>query len=412
MSRRHSSRPSPPTVALPPLFQLARCSLEQITKALDNLCAIYIDTPSLVLTKSSLPGHLHQHRIHDTSVPDSGYASAEEDEDDDDDFRDAEPYDVDILLSDTFEREYAIRWLTGFTARSDAWVLSVDSEADARAALVDTAASILASLSGDEEEQPLTRKFMFPTVAGEVDVELNDAPLLSEDHTSVGLQSWASSILLAERICASPEAFALTASDARMPRVLELGAGTGLLSIVSAKVLQRQSSEPRMRPCVIATDYHPSVLSNLRSNVDTNFVHPFPVAVQSLDWQQPTYDGELERPFDVILAADVIYHPEHARWIKNCVEHTLVRPDDVVRGGLLWLIIPLRRTGRHEGMSNTVEEVFPHVSTIGRRVTKVLELAILRVEELERHAGVGRADEGGYKLYEIGWVQASRPAAE
>ncbi|KAI9066508.1 S-adenosyl-L-methionine-dependent methyltransferase [Trametes sanguinea] len=394
-------RPTPPTSSLPPLKQLPTCTLTQISRAIDNLRAIYdVDAAPLETTLTlPKPKALPKHLIHDTTVPDSGYASAEgEDEEEEcaDDDEDAS-FDPDVLRSDTFEREYAIRWLTGFTARSDLWVYATkdETESDARVTLVDAAASLLATFAGEEEEEDITRTFTFPTTSGSsVHVELNDAPLLSDDHTSVGLQSWGSSILLAERMCLDPAAFNLASTSKGSLRILELGAGTGLLSIAAAKLL---ASDP---PSIVATDYHPSVLANLRANVESNGLSSAAgpsVNVLPLDWQHPVYEGPFAEPFDVILAADVIYHPEHARWIKACVEHLLV-----TERGVFWLIIPIRPTGRHEGMSNTVQATFPR--TLACEAETSPQLAILEIEELRKHNGVGRADEGGYRLYKIGWV--------
>lgn len=366
----------PPTSCLPRISTLATCSLEQLTQALDNLRTLYCRAPTRPLALTLPAKHLPRHLIHDISAPDSGYASAEDEDTDeglDEETCADDGPDPDVLRSDAFERDFAIRWLTGFAARSDTWISAeTDDEADARALLVDSATAILAALAGEQEEEALTRRFAFPcgSDGGEVTVELNDAPLLSADHTSVGLQSWASSILLSERLCADPHAFGLNVrAGARQPRILELGAGTGLLSIMSAKILERQpdSGAPAhaTHPGVVATDYHPLVLDNLRVNIGINFpsIHPCsstaPVVVQALDWEHPMYEGELSCAFDVIFAADVVYHPQHARWIRACVERLLVRPDAGVDGGVFWLIVQLRIAGHHQGMSDTVEEIFP-----------------------------------------------------
>ncbi|TFY59768.1 hypothetical protein EVJ58_g5583 [Rhodofomes roseus] len=264
---RHGSL-IPPTACLPRLSTLADCSVQELTQALDNLRAIYCRSPTPPLSLKLPAKHIPKHVIHDISAPDSGYASAEDDEDDEgiaDEIGTDDAFDPDVLRSDAFEREFAIRWLTGFAARSDTWVYApaVEEEPDARALLVDSATAILSTLAGEQEEEALTRLFVFSCGTGEaeeIEVELNDAPLLSTDHTSVGLQSWASSILLSERLCADPRAFGLASrSDATPSRILELGAGTGLLSIVSAKILQRQRAEhvPLTHPTVVATDYHP-----------------------------------------------------------------------------------------------------------------------------------------------------------
>lgn len=408
------AQPVAPTSSLPPLSRITSISPAQVIQALDNLRAIYIDhIPSLPLREKAPPSKtrtLPKHLLHDTSVPDSGYASAEEDDDDD-----GEPgcsevaFDIDGLRADPFERDHAIRWLTSFTARSDIWMSASDSDADAdaRASLVDDAAALLGSFAGDEEEEEaLTRSFSFRKGEGEgtVHVDLNDAPLLNDDHTSVGLQSWASAIILAERMCVAPSTFGLGAASLKTtqaPRILELGAGTGLLSIVAAKLSKSQDS---MSPTIVATDYHPSVLANLSINIGINFPSSSlsPVSVLALDWEHPVYEGTLAAPFDIILAADCVYHPSHARWIRDCVADTLARPH-----GVFWMIMALRLTGRHEGMYETVEAVFPMAGSAtseaeGRR--DGLQLAILDVQHLERKQGVGRVDEGGYRLFKIGWV--------
>ena len=111
--------------------------------------------------------------------------------------------------------------------------------------------------------------------------------LSKEDHTSVGLQSWGGSIL-AERICLQPSLFSLTVPNDindRPLRILELGTGTGMLSIVTAKILQ--SSNPA--PEIIATDYHPEVLDNLAKNVATNFPKFPAITIECLDWELPYY---------------------------------------------------------------------------------------------------------------------------
>ena len=386
---------TPPTSSLPPLARLSRYSTDDIEQAIQNLRAIFTpqSVPVLPTPVKALPNHL----IHDTSVPDSGYASAEEDSDlSDASPEDGDAFDQDALREDPFEREFAVRWLTAFVARSDTWAYALPAEEDARAALVDAAAALLASFSGADEpeddtpEAGLTRAFSFPARAGAaaVRVTLNDAPLSSTDHTSVGLQSWGSAIVFAERMCAAPEAFGLAAGPLR---ILELGAGTGLLSLAAAKLCPQAK--------VVATDYHPSVLANLRANVTTNFSADAPVAVHALDWQHPKCDEEpLDRPFDVVLAADVIYHPEHAQWIKRCVEG-LLRD-----GGVFWLIIPVRSTGRHEGMGNTVEAIFPSADAALDAAKGERNLAILEKESIAKHGGIGRADESGYTLFRIGWA--------
>lgn len=422
-------RVGPPTSILPPLSHLVTHTTEQVKQSLQSLQHLYFQSEPAFFhpSKLSIPGRNVCRSVHDGSVPDSGYASAEEEEAeafsqdflaDTETFREDNESDTEaeLLRADPFERSFAIKWLTGFITRSDNWITtcSLESDSEDRSDVLGRAIALLSAFtSGDEEaEVALTRTFSFPLTTSsalkdEIQVELNDAPLSKEDHTSVGLQSWGSSILLAERICLQPSLFSLTAPidiHGRPLRILELGAGTGMLSIVAAKILRSCNPAPE----IIATDYHPEVLDNLANNIATNFPKSPAITIKCLDWEVPHYGEPFDRSFDVILAADVIYHPEHARWIKQCVEKLLARPSPPTispncSGGVFWLIIPVRSTGRHEGLHQTVDALFPTFAAESNRNSEP-QLVILQKEEVGRQGSVGRADEGGYKLFKIGWI--------
>jgi len=391
------SNPIPPTINLPTLKSLSNCSLNQVLDALTNLRVLYFPSPLVESLRFQNDSKPYAHLVCDSFAPDSGYASAEENDDDTSLDPDGRSEALELLRTDEFERAFAIKWLIGFTARSDAWISSVpEAETEAYTCAVDEAASLLALFTGSESEQAITRKFSFLASGGQpVEVDLNDAPLVSEAHTSVGLQSWASSILLAERLCANPGKFSLDLTTrGRGLHLLELGAGTGLLSITVAKVIASgQVRTPGPPPVIVATDFHPDVLANLQRNVDDN-VDTQGILVRILDWSQPNSSSvPFDRPFDVILAADVVYEPSHASWIANCVMKLLARP-----AGVLWMIIALRSGGRHEGLSCTVGEAFSSDGGSGRP-------SILEREILQRMDGHGRADEMGYELFKIGWAK-------
>ena len=385
---------------------------------------------------------------HDTAiiVPDSGYASAEEEEDEDEDV--PQDLDLDQIRADSRERDFATKWVVGLIARSDVWMSKEEGDLEKEMRLLDEAVELLDAFhrvgveSGDEgkiekgeEDVALVREFVFPlcpTQASrkpmgetrrEVHVQLNDLPVSQDDHTSVGLQSWGSCIILAERICEDPERFLKTPvipppseAERRHIRILELGAGTGMLSVVCAKILRDWNWEGE----IVATDYHADVLRNLEGNVRMNLLGKgsVTVTISHLDWQHPSsYDTKFdEGSFDIILAADVIYDPHHASWIKAVVKRLLVKPgplscDDGVSSGArlgsgtFWLFIPVRTTGRHEGMVDTVRELFPSLKLgTGPSESTRIELAIVDSEEVARRNGIGRADEVGYRLYRIGWA--------
>ncbi|KAI6146142.1 hypothetical protein BKA82DRAFT_4158126 [Pisolithus tinctorius] len=339
------------------------------------------------------------------------------------------------------------------------------TQGDIYTELIDEAFALLARIAGygkddddSHNETALTRQFCFPfsrhpgtahtpllnecgqqgdnnqgadtrTERESITVELNDAPLDAVDHTAVGLQSWGSAIVLAKRMCTDPGRYLLPnnlnmsavhpsrePSHATKLRILELGAGTGLLSIVAAKLYRQLGYSAHLK----ATDYHPMVLENLMQNVRSNLgsvVHFSPdingmenfvevsVDVEKLDWSSPPEVEEGEK-YDVVLAADVIYDPIHAHWICDCVMKSLKKPMSGIGGGssAFWLAVPLRSTGRHEGMGRTVEDAFPVLGTPeeGRRGEH--RLVIVSREETGRQEGFGRADEGGYTLFEIRWA--------
>ncbi|KAF1851615.1 uncharacterized protein K460DRAFT_362376 [Cucurbitaria berberidis CBS 394.84] len=380
----------PPSSSLLPVRQLISASDEQLTSALRKLQTLYCP----LRIPASLPKpSLKQKQIAVASTPipvDSGYASENEDDDA------ASEEVLAALRADFFERTFATRWLTSLLSR----VEEIDLSEEARSQIVDDAAFILSSLTNstnDEEEEALTRNFTFPTSSGNsIYITLNDAPLTGTDHTDVGLQSWGASIVLSSMMCADPQRFDLTSNNLPIqPKIIELGAGTGLVSLTLAKLLSEIGVE---RATIIATDYHQAVLENCRVNVATNFPSPsidrLSVDMMILDWSAPPPD--LRSTADLLIASDVVYAPEHAAWLRDCAAHLLTP------GGTFWLMVTVRKTGKFENIQQTVEAAFmPGLCPEdghGRR------FRILDKGSVEKRRGIGRGDESGYNLYRIGWA--------
>ena len=139
---------------------------------------------------------------------------------------------------------------------------------------------------------------------------------------SVGLQVWRGALLLSDYVLTHQHLFASCG-------VLELGAGTGLVSIVLGAIGCR----------VICTDIGDSVLENCKNNMDLNSLAiSGNIAVRALDWANPPHlddshdvddpsapelyewtsaDTEFfHKSVQVIVAADVIYVDE---WTDNLV---------------------------------------------------------------------------------------------
>ncbi|KAH0835920.1 hypothetical protein J3R83DRAFT_9816 [Lanmaoa asiatica] len=380
-----------------------------------------------------------------------------------------------VLASDAFERAYAIRWLTALIAqleeRSSSLTHSNPSLSPIQHTIVDTstgtqppsesdlpidtdtliqqAASLLATCAGVAAAGKLHRRFSFesPVAAtGKIHVELTDIPLDNHDYGSVGAQTWGGACVLAEMIAERPDRFGLGSTGThgldtreRPLRILELGAGTGLVGLTVARLLQalrpckRPNPNPTLYPraIIVLTDLYPPVLDNLQSNIDINFptvpdrnfdtdraATQILVNIHTLDWSSfSTTTTEtllipdmLSTPFDVVFGADIVYEAQHAVWIHDCLKYLLSYSDGSNEDPLFHLVIPLRPT--HTFESSTVEEVFGPKDRVSEGSASQRELAILSKESIVCEAyGDGRSeasrtdDDVEYVYYRIGWTQ-------
>ncbi|KAG5926577.1 hypothetical protein E4U42_003142 [Claviceps africana] len=377
----------PPSISLPPLRDLPTLTAAQIGDAIHSLHELFCRLPTSLDFQST------------DKIPlltaDSGYASETEAN---------EETEAECLRRDEFERSFASRWLTGFIGR--AFELPLEETISER--FVDEACSILSCLTNEskeefsgEKELGMTRGFSF-FLRGEqicrIEVELYDTPMQTgDDHTDVGLQTWGASIALSEKIATNPEMFRLgKLGTSSSSRIVELGAGTGLLSLFLSRLMPYVT---KSRPTIVATDYHPTVLANLRANITSHMEttpDAAPVLACHLDWSAPSRQEPLDQPADILIAADVTYAPEHAAWLRDCAK-SLLRDT-----GVFWLMVSLRPNGKFAGISDSVEVAFGDDKECTRPDGK--RLSISSIQRMEKKGEIGRADEVGYKLFEIGWI--------
>ncbi|KAI0079424.1 hypothetical protein K474DRAFT_1770329 [Panus rudis PR-1116 ss-1] len=284
-------------------------------------------------------------------------------------------HSLDAIRADEFERSYSIRWLTTLVSQAerlcahydeDHSPLSNEGASSDMEKLIEEAAALLAVCAGTASAGTVTRMFVFPYSSGpRVKVQITDAPLENHDYSSVGAQTWGSACLLAEMISDSPDVFGLSMArqgDGYL-RILELGAGTGLVSLTVAKLLETATySQLGSQTTVIASDFHPTVLANLRRNVRDNvsMESSCSIGVHFLDWSQfpqSTPSPPFDAAFDIIFGADIIYEAEHAEWIRNCLRLLLRKPSRHMPNPRFHLVIPLRHT--HASEARAVDEIFP-----------------------------------------------------
>ena len=175
-----------------------------------------------------------------------------------------------------------------------------------------------------------------PSSKSSITVSVHEPSLTSDN---LGHKTWLASYLLAKRLPFLRHHLPLPhpISELRRPsrscasaneplKILELGAGTGLVGIIAAAVFPSAS--------IHLTDL-PAITPNLQENVSHN-IHSDPdfdgsrnVTVGVLDWSDLPSGvesaGTLRRQYDVIFAADPLYSPLHPAWLVNTITLFLKR---------------------------------------------------------------------------------------
>ena len=147
---------------------------------------------------------------------------------------------------------------------------------------------------------------------------INEARNLLSKGNNVGLRTWEAALHLAWQL------FSQCPGLVRNKRVLELGAGTGLLSLLCAGHLQAAH--------VMATDGLCHVCESLQANINLNKANftlsggALPEVLQ-LDWtDRPAIKDlvqsckESSRQFDLVIGADITYHPDILRPLAELLD--------------------------------------------------------------------------------------------
>ncbi len=126
-----------------------------------------------------------------------------------------------------------------------------------------------------------------PTCAEDL---IDEAEFEVDERLPYWAELWPSGRVLADK---------LATMDLAGMRVVELGAGVGLPSVVAA-----------LRGAqVLATDWYEPALRFAAHNARAAGV---PLATALVDWRDPPPDLVDTAPFDVVIAADVLYEPRNA----------------------------------------------------------------------------------------------------
>ncbi len=179
----------------------------------------------------------------------------------------------------------------------------------------------------------ISRTFFIPNPSAKTSVAINlHEPSLTSDN--LGHKTWTASYLLAKRLpllvpylpSLNPAAGdgrldATSASSKHPTKILELGAGTGLVGITAAALF----------PVHVHLTDLPAIVPNLLFNASQNassitHANRGKITAGVLDWSNLPSGDEQEvslRKADIITAADPLYSPLHPGWLVDAIERYL-----------------------------------------------------------------------------------------
>ena len=290
---------------------------------------------------------------------------------------------------DSFERKWSSNWLTRLISFSNLWIEEYVSNSDLICELevvLDESSKALACVAGmTASGGSIDRHFKFHSLHP-INIEINDESV--NGHDDVGSITWGSSIHLSRLLCKYPKHFGLLKHSPL--KVLELGSGTGVVGIVTARILEQH----KQFSTVVFSDHLQIILNNLNKNVNNNLkgLEYVNHDIIKLDWNEPNSDSK----FDLILGADICYDPMHAKLLHKTVSQLLNKPHDNYNP-TFHILIAMRptHTGEVEGIRHYFSNQF--VQPDG------WYLFVSNEDYLDVEKGTGRADELGYARFEIRW---------
>lgn len=239
--------------------------------------------------------------------------------------------------TDMFELHYVRQWLLRVNCMGwlDAGLMgSAEYDEMALEKILAEASRLMAVLSGQSASGNLCKAYGFECTE---DTQLTHVVEAAVIEDSLGGRTWNSALLLSNHLLK-----AARPTIDRHPRILELGAGTGLVGLSLALRLSRLN----VGGTVHLTDFNKDVLCNLQRNAALNgwkAARTSPegktdVQVRKLDWAEPDFDAAsdgLLPAYDCLVGADCIYEPRHTAMLRDVAlryldrRHALCLTDDV-----------------------------------------------------------------------------------
>lgn len=263
-----------------------------------------------------------------------------------------------ILTFTTLPRRYPTE-MTAYLTRLIANPLSQLSEDD-RDEVYDIASYIMSANSSPALRGNSTRYIKLDNSDDKIALY---EPALTEDK--VGNITWGASLVLSNAIVSNSSITSTWLDPEDNSPILELGAGTGLVSIILAK----QNSKHH----VISTDL-PDIIDNLAKNIRLNNIvcetfssnkqfqlskNTSTITATYLDWTNPS--EFLERSctksgFKILIFSDPVYSHQHPYWVRDTVKALL----SLQKGSKVVFMI-----GRRERFEDVRENLWNLISELG-----------------------------------------------
>ncbi|CAF1045108.1 unnamed protein product [Adineta ricciae] len=184
-------------------------------------------------------------------------------------------------------------------------------------------------------------------------------------HGLTGLSSWPASIFLGD--------YLMNRIDlVRNKRIIELGAGSGLLGLALLKYSNDISS-------YTFTDYSPMILNLLRQNALLNYSDEQLIAksvnIEELDWNHCLTEIVNTDSYDFILAADVVYDPSI---IENLVKTIRILLQNN-RASCAYIANAIRNDSTYNQFQKTLIQSSIKVHPIAKETCQSIEILQLTV---------------------------------
>ncbi|KAH7319137.1 putative methyltransferase-domain-containing protein [Rhexocercosporidium sp. MPI-PUGE-AT-0058] len=195
-------------------------------------------------------------------------------------------------------------------------VLSVD---DQKEKLITEASSRMSERCGRSAAGEMTRTWVIPKSLAlpEIRFDIREPPLTGDQ---IGLKTWGTSYVLAKRLeFIGSEYLGPIINDAtpsNHPKILELGAGTGLVGMAAAAVWKSR---------VLLTDLvdiQENMMFNINKNLSTVSDLGGRISGEVLDWTKAreALPSLRCKEFEIVIAADPMYDHEHPELVAKMVK--------------------------------------------------------------------------------------------